>query len=84
MVLGLTLSFTLPGEKGLVHAYHMNRELNQMRTENAQLKQNNYQLAQQAYLLRENMAYVEHVIIKEMNLVRPGDIVVVFKDKKTI
>ena len=28
------------------------------------------------------MAYIEHVIIKEMNLVRPDDIIVVFKGKR--
>lgn len=78
----LTLGLTLPGEKGLVSAYKMHREMNDMERKNAEFKTQNYQLTRKALLLRENSTYIEHVIIKEMNMVRPGDIVVVLKSKK--
>ena len=34
-------------------------------------------------MLKDNMAYIENVIVKELNLVRPGDTIVVFKKKKS-
>jgi len=34
-------------------------------------------------MLKDNMAYIEHVIVKELNLVRSGDTIVVFKKKKS-
>ncbi len=82
LVTVLTLGLTLPGEKGLVSVYKMHSEINNMKLKNAEFKTDNSQLARKALLLRENNTYIEHVIIKEMNMVRPGDIVVVLKSQK--
>jgi len=81
MALFLTLAYTLPGEKGLIKVHHLHQELNTLTEQNNSLRQKNYTLAQEAHLLRENLAYIEHVIIKEMNMVRPGDTIIVFKSK---
>lgn len=78
----LALCVTVPGEKGLVKAYHLKQELKTLAAQNAVLRQENAALAQEAHLLRENLPYLEHVITKEMNLVRPGDTIVVIKKKK--
>ncbi|MEA2102764.1 MAG: septum formation initiator family protein [Thermodesulfobacteriota bacterium] len=78
----LSLSFTLPGEKGLIRLYHLHEELSVIKAQNTSMEKENYTLAQKTFLLRENPSYIEHVIIKEMNMVRPGDIVIVFKKKK--
>jgi cell division protein FtsB len=82
MVTLLLLLFTVPGEKGLVRSYQLHRELQELQVQNADLKKKNQTLAQEALMLRENLAYIEHVIVQEMNLVRPGDIIVVFKKGK--
>jgi len=82
MVAVLTSLMSIPGEKGLIKAYHLKQELATLNAENAVLRRENEALAQEARLLRENLPYIEHVITKEMNLVRPGDIIVVIKKKK--
>jgi cell division protein FtsB len=82
MVTLLLLLFTVPGEKGLIRSYQLRSELQTLQTHNAALKKKNQTLAQEALMLRENLAYIEHVIIQEMNLVKPGDIIVVFKKGK--
>jgi len=78
----LLLVFTLPGEKGLIRSYQLYQELNDLQSQNATLKKRNQVLAQEASMLKDNLAYIEHVIIQEMNLVKPGDIIVVFKKEK--
>ena len=82
MVTLLLLLFTVPGEKGLIRSYQLRHELQDLQAQNASLKKKNQTLAQEALMLRENLAYIEHVIVQEMNLVRPGDIIVVFKKGK--
>jgi cell division protein FtsB len=82
MVTLLLLLFTVPGEKGLIRSYQLRRELLEMQDQNASLKKKNQTLAQEAVMLRGNLAYIEHVIVQEMNLVKPGDIIVVFKKGK--
>jgi len=88
LIIGLLLvcaslaTFTVPGEKGLVKVYHLKKELEVLKSQNMHLKKENQALAREANLLTENSAYIEHVIIKEMNLVRPDDIIVEFKRKK--
>lgn len=78
----LLLMFTLPGEKGLIRGYQLHQELSDLKLQNASLRNKNITLTQEAYMLKENMAYIEHVIIQEMNLVKPGDLIVVFKKTK--
>jgi cell division protein FtsB len=82
MVTLLLLLFTVPGEKGLIRSYQLRKELRELQVQDAALKKKNQSLAQEALMLRENLAYIEHVIVQEMNLVKPGDIIVVFKKGK--
>ncbi|MBN1635399.1 MAG: septum formation initiator family protein [Deltaproteobacteria bacterium] len=82
LCIALTLMFTIPGEKGLISVYHLHQELSDLKSQDMALRQENYRLAQEAFLLKENLAYIEHIIIKEMNLVKPEDVIVVFKKKK--
>ncbi len=82
MVTLLLLLFTVPGEKGLIRSYQLRQELQDLQVHNVALKKKNQTLAQEALMLRENLAYIEHVIVQEMNLVKPGDIIVVFKKGK--
>jgi cell division protein FtsB len=82
MVTLLLLLFTVPGEKGLIRSYQLRSELESLQEQNASLTKKNQTLAQEALMLRGNLAYIEHVIIQEMNLVKPGDIIVVFKKGK--
>jgi len=82
MVVLLLLIFTVPGEKGLIRSYQLNQELKDLQGQNVVLLKKNQVLAQEALMLKENLAYIEHVIIQEMNLVKPGDIIVVFKKGK--
>ena len=83
LLIAMLLVFTLPGEKGIIRGYQLHRELISLKTRNASLDQENSVLAREATMLRDNMAYIEHVIVKELNLVKPGDTIVVFKRKKT-
>lgn len=83
LLIAMLLVFTLPGEKGIIRGYQLHRELISLKTRNASLDQENSVLAREATMLRDNMAYIEHVIVKELNLVKPGDTIVVFKKKKT-
>ncbi|MCK9264381.1 MAG: septum formation initiator family protein [Desulfomonilia bacterium] len=78
----LFLSLTIPGDKGLIRSYQLYQELRQLKTQNVSLQVKNESLAQEALMLKENLAYIEHVIVQEMNLVRPGDKIVVFKKEK--
>jgi len=78
----LLLVFTLPGEKGLIRSYQLYQELSELKNQNTTFKKKNQILAQEASMLKDNLAYIEHVIIQEMNLVKPGDIIVVFKKGK--
>jgi len=78
----LLLVLTLPGEKGLIRGYQLYQELVDLKNQNTSLEKGNCLLTQEAMMLKENRAYIEHIIIKEMNLVHPGDKIVVFKKKK--
>jgi len=81
-VLALLVIVTVPGEKGLIRGYQLHQEFLNLKENNASLQEDNVALTQEVYMLRENMAYIEHVIIQEMNLVKPGDLIVVFKKTK--
>ncbi|MGO9147745.1 MAG: FtsB family cell division protein [Desulfomonilia bacterium] len=83
LVIALLLVFTLPGEKGIIRGYQLHHELITLKSRNAQLDLENAALTQEATMLKDNMAYIENVIVKELNLVRPGDTIVVFKKKKS-
>jgi cell division protein FtsB len=83
MVIALLLVFSLPGEKGLIRGYQLHRELINLKNQNTALEQENASLTREATMLKDNLPYIEHVIVKELNLVRPGDTIVVFKRKKT-
>ena len=83
LVTALLLVFTLPGEKGLIRGYQLHQELIKIKDQNAALEQENTLLAKEATMLKDNLAYIEHVIVKELNMVRPGDTIVVFKRKKS-
>lgn len=83
LVIALLLVFTLPGEKGLIRGYQLHRELIKLQNQNTVLEQENAGLTREATMMKDNLAYIEHVIVKELNLVRPGDTIVVFKRKKT-
>lgn len=83
ILIAMLLVFTLPGEKGIIRGFQLHRELISLKTRNASLDQENSALAREATMLRDNMAYIEHVIVKELNLVKPGDTIVVFKRRKT-
>jgi cell division protein FtsB len=83
LVIALLLVFTLPGEKGLIRGYQLHRELITLKDQNTALEQENTSLAKEATMLKDNLAYIEHVIVKELNMVRPGDTIVVFKRKKS-
>jgi cell division protein FtsB len=83
LVITLLLVFTLPGEKGLIRGYQLHRELIKIKNQNMVLEQENVSLTREATMLKDNLAYIEHVIVKDLNLVRPGDTIVVFKRKKT-
>jgi len=82
MMVVLTLVFTVPGEKGLLQTIKLKKELAVLRTQNLQMKKENQMLAQEAGLLKESLPYIEHVITREMNMVRPGDTIVIIKKKK--
>ena len=82
LMIALLLLVTVPGEKGLIRGYQLHQELTDLKEQNSTLRKENVSLTQEAYMLRENMAYIEHVIIQEMNLVKPGDLIVVFKKTK--
>ena len=82
LMIALLLLVTVPGEKGLIRGYQLHQELTDLKGQNSTLRKENVSLTQEAYMLRENMAYIEHVIIQEMNLVKPGDLIVVFKKTK--
>ncbi len=74
--------FTVPGEKGLVSTYHLHQQLVRLEKKNILLQQENEKLAMKASLLKKDKPYIEHTIIKELNMVRPGDIVIIFKKRK--
>lgn len=78
----LFLFFTVPGDKGLIRSYQLYQEFKDLQEQNVSLKKKNEGLAREASMLKENLAYIEHVIIQEMNLVKPGDRIVVFKKAK--
>ncbi|HHO76869.1 MAG TPA: septum formation initiator family protein [Deltaproteobacteria bacterium] len=82
VMISLVLIFTVPGGKGLIRGYQLHQELLSLKQNNASLQKKNVALTQEATMLKENMAYIEHVIIQEMNLVKPGDLIVVFKKTK--
>jgi len=78
----LIILFTVPGEKGLISSYHLHHQLLALKERNASLQQENYTLTQKALLLKKDKGYLEHIIMKEMNLVKPRDTVIIFKEKK--
>ena len=78
----LFMVFTVPGEKGLVNTYHLHQQLLKLQEKNMLLQEENERLAIKASLLKKDMPYIEHTIMKELNMVRPGDIVIIFKQRK--
>ena len=78
----LFMVFTVPGEKGLVNTYHLRQQLLKLKEKNMLLQEENERLAIKASLLKKDKPYIEHTIMKELNMVRPGDIVIIFKQRK--
>ncbi len=78
----LFMVFTVPGEKGLVNTYHLHQQLLKLQEKNMLLQEENERLAIKASLLKKDKPYIEHTIMKELNMVRPGEIVIIFKQRK--
>ena len=60
----LFLSFTIPGDKGLIRSYQLYQELKHLKAQNASLKVKTNRCPGSAHV-KENLAYIEHVTFRK-------------------
>ena len=75
------LANALFGDRGFVGTIHAAHEWRRASSELAALKQENAGLREQARRLQEDRATIEALARQDLGLIRPGEILVVVKDR---
>ena len=80
----VTLSvFTIFGERGGLHLWHLWQEKNRLEEKNFRLQTENEILRERVYRLRHDDRTLERIAREELNLVRPGEIIYRFASSES-
>ena len=72
----------LVGERGLVATTRARRAAGDVSDQLDRLRRDNQRLRESAKLLRENPSTIESLAREELGLIRPGEVLVILKDRK--
>ena len=73
----------LVGERGLVATTRARRAAGDLSDQVDRLRRDNQQLRDAAKQLRENPSTIESLAREELGLIRPGEVLVILKDRKS-
>lgn len=79
LILG-TLTFF--GENGVFHLLGLQKELVRIREKNLKLEEENQKLKEEVKRLQTDKRYIEEIARKELGMVRGGEIIYQFEDRK--
>ncbi len=80
LILGI---FTFFGEKGIFSLLRIQKEVAQIKEKNAKLEEENQKLREEVKRLQTDRRYIEEIARKELGMVKEGEIIYQFDDKKT-
>jgi len=75
--------FTFFGEKGIFNLLHIQKEVARIKEKSAKLEEENQKLREEVKRLRTDRRYIEEIARKELGMVKEGEIIYQFDDKKT-
>jgi cell division protein FtsL len=80
LILGIVTFF---GEKGIFNLLRIQKEVARIKEKNAKLEEENQKLREEVKRLQTDRRYIEEIARKELGMVKEGEIIYQFDDKKT-
>ena len=74
---------TFFGEKGIFHLFRLQKEVARIREKSIRLEEENQKLKEEVKRLQTDKRYIEEIARKELGMVKEGEIIYQFDDKKT-
>jgi len=75
LILGFLTFF---GEKGILHLFHLQKELDRIKEANVKMKEENQGLQEEVRRLQHEKRYIEEIARKELGMVKEGEIIYLF------
>ncbi len=79
LILGI---FTFFGEKGIFSLLSIQKEVARIKEKNVKLEEENQKLREEVKRLQTDKRYIEEIARKELGMVKEGEIIYQFDDKK--
>jgi cell division protein FtsB len=79
LIFGILTCF---GEKGIFQLFRLRKELVRVKGKNSNLSEENQKLKEEVKRLRSDKRYIEEIARKELGMVKEGEIIYQFEDKK--
>jgi len=79
LILGM---FTFFGEKGIFNLLRIQKEVAKIKEKNVKLEEENQKLREEVKRLQTDRRYIEEIARKELGMVKEGEIIYQFDDKK--
>ncbi len=74
--------FTFLGEKGIFSLFHLQKEVARIKEKNVKLEEENQKLREEVKRLQTDRRYIEEIARKELGMIKEGEIIYQFDDKK--
>jgi len=74
--------FAFFGEKGIFNLLRLQKEVVRIKEKNSKLEEENRQLKEEVKRLQSDKRYIEAIARKELGMVKEGEIIYQFEDKK--
>jgi len=75
-------AFTFLGEKGILNLLRLKKEVARIKEKNCRLEEENQKLKEEVKRLQNDKRYIEEIARKELGMVKEGEILYRFEDKK--
>jgi len=75
-------SLTFFGEKGIFNLLRLRKEVVRIKEKNLRLEEENQKLKEEVKRLQSDKRYIEEIARKELGMVKEGEIIYQFEDKK--
>ena len=84
MILSLLVlgGLTFLGEKGIFNLLRLRKEVARIKERNLKLEEENQKLKEEVKRLQSDKRYIEEIARKELGMVKEGEIIYRFEDKK--
>ncbi len=69
-------------DDGIIKVYHLNKKVELLKNNISKLKKENEKLNTEVYALKNDSSYIEKIAREDLGLVKPGEVVFEFVDKK--